>query len=459
MHPNQMVRAVVKRWWIVLLVGLAGFGVMLGLSLRATPTYQSTASVYFSLQYGNSANDLSQGSNYTLNQMASYAALVTTPAVLDPVIATLSLDTTATQLATDISATPTAETVILDVTVTRTDPQSAADIANAVATQLGSVVRELSPTSPGGSPAVDVTTVAQAAPATAPSSPKTVRNAALGLAGGLLVGVALVLVRERLDQTVRSGEQVAELTGEPILGVTYQSPKGSTSTLIAEGDQSGRAESYRQLRTNLRFIDAAERARVVAVTSALAGEGKSTTAANLAIAFASSRSSVLLVEADLRRPGLGQILGLESAVGLTDLLAGDVQFGDVVQDWGGSGLQVLLCGTVPPNPSELLGSPRMAEFLEGVTAKYDVVIVDTPPLLPVTDGAVVATLVDGVIVVVRAGHTHRRNVAAGIAALRAVDARILGCVLTRRPLSRRSGENPYSSYSGTTAAGRRTLER
>jgi non-specific protein-tyrosine kinase len=187
--------------------------------------------------------------------------------------------------------------------------------------------------------------------------------------------------------------------------------------------------------------------RSIVVTSSHRDEGKSTTSCNLAIALATDGERVLLVEADLRRPRLGQYLGLESAVGLTNVLVGQVDVDEVVQPWGEAGVSVLLCGSLPPNPSELLGSQRMAALLDTLTTRYDRVILDTPPLLPVTDGAVVAAQADGVIVVCRSAVTSAREVSQSVGALRSVDARVLGCVLTMHRVNARDGS--YYVYSQT----------
>jgi capsular exopolysaccharide synthesis family protein len=169
------------------------------------------------------------------------------------------------------------------------------------------------------------------------------------------------------------------------------------------------------------------------VTSSVASEGKSSTAVNLAIVSAETGRRVLLIEADLRRPRAADYLGLERAVGLSNALAGQVPVRDVIQPWGTDGLMVLPSGSVPPNPSEMLGSQNLVNLIADLRTMFDLVIIDTPPMLPVTDGAVASTVADGVLVVVRYGKTTRNQVNASIDSLEAVDARILGCVLTMVP--------------------------
>jgi capsular exopolysaccharide synthesis family protein len=208
--------------------------------------------------------------------------------------------------------------------------------------------------------------------------------------------------------------------------------------VVAEAPHSSHAESFRQLRTSLQFLDVGARAggpsearRLLSVTSSLAGEGKTTVAVNLAVALAETSARVLLVDADLRRPSVATRLGVEGAVGLTTVLVGQAEVSDVVQPWGGTGLDVLTSGELPPNPGELLGSPAMRSLLARLRAEYDFVIVDTAPLLPVADGAIVASLVDGTLLLANVAKVRRYQLAESLGSLARVEASLLGVVLNR----------------------------
>jgi capsular exopolysaccharide synthesis family protein len=179
---------------------------------------------------------------------------------------------------------------------------------------------------------------------------------------------------------------------------------------------------------------------VLAVTSSLPAEGKSTVSGNLAVALAETGARVLLVDADLRRPAIAELLGVEGGVGLTTVLAGAARVEDVVQDWGGKQLQVLASGPVPPNPAELLGSPAMRGLLEDLRGRYDHVVIDTAPLLPVADAAVLSRLVDGTLLVAQAGRVRRAELTRALGNLDQVSARVLGIVLNRV----RGEESSYS---------------
>jgi non-specific protein-tyrosine kinase len=216
---------------------------------------------------------------------------------------------------------------------------------------------------------------------------------------------------------------------------------------------SQRAEAFRQLRTNLQFVDIDNSPRSIVVTSSIPAEGKSTTCANLAISLAQAGLKVVLVEGDLRRPQISDYMGIESAVGLTSVLIGRVALEDAIQPWGGDGLLFMLpCGPIPPNPAELLGSHGMAELVKQLEASADIVLIDAPPLLPVTDAAVLAALTDGAILVVASGKTRRDQVKLAAASLSNVGARLLGVVLTM--VSGRSGDANSYSYEYRYAGAR-----
>ena len=185
---------------------------------------------------------------------------------------------------------------------------------------------------------------------------------------------------------------------------------------------------------------------VVVVTSAVAGEGKSTTAANLAVVFAEADIDVLLIEADLRRPKVADYFGLERAVGLTNVLVGQVSVDEVLQEWGSGGVTVLASGSIPPNPAELLGSQNMQVLLNELRQRFDMIIIDAPPLLPVTDAAVAAARADGALVVTRYGKTTRAQLDSAIAVLHAVDAKVIGGVLNMVPTSEARVSSMYNGY-------------
>jgi capsular exopolysaccharide synthesis family protein len=220
----------------------------------------------------------------------------------------------------------------------------------------------------------------------------------------------------------------------------------------SSGAGSTRAEAYRQLRTNLMFSNVGKKLQAIVVSSAVSGEGKSTTAVNLATVLAETGRPVLLVDADLRRPSVAGYLDIEGGAGLTNVLAGQLSLDDAIQKWGNGGLHVLASGTLPPNPSELIGSERMATLMAELRTRFDVIVIDTPPVLPVTDAAVAAAHADGVVLVVRHGKTDRERVAMAAQGLRAVDAHIAGTVLNAVPRTDSAVGDDYHAYTPEEAS-------
>ena len=444
MQLRDYLRAFRVRWIIVVCFVVVGVGCGAGLSFLATPSYTSTAGVYFSLPYGNTSSDLSQGSNYTQAQMASYAQLATTPAVLAPVIKKLGLDTTPGILAGSINAVSSTQTVVLTIAVSDNSAPKAASIANAIAAELDVVARSLSPLGANGKPTVQATLVSPAVVPSSPTTPKKTRNLLAGLVGGLFLGLVAALGRDRLDSRLRSADEIAELTMAPVLGQIWNDRSLRKHPLVMRDMPRGpQAESYRTLRTNVQFVGVDTRPLAFVVTSALPGEGKSTTAANLAIALAELELRVLLIDGDLRRPSVASYLGIEGAAGLTTVLTGTASFDDVVQPWGASNLDVLTSGAVPPNPGELVASNAMTMLLDLVRPRYDVILVDSAPLLPVTDAAVLGRQIGGAVIVANVKVLRREQFKSALTALDRVECRVLGVVFNE---VEERGLNSYKLY-------------
>ncbi|EYT48834.1 polysaccharide biosynthesis tyrosine autokinase [Brachybacterium muris] len=268
-------------------------------------------------------------------------------------------------------------------------------------------------------------------PASAPAqpvSPNPTRNLALGLLAGLVLGLGLAFIRHALDTKVRGEEDIRAHSDAPMLAGLPLESRGSKRGLISvEEDPHGRhAEAVRRLRTNLMFVDVTTGRHSFVITSAVPGEGKTTTAVNLALAMADSGRRTLLVDADLRNPSVAKTLGMEGSVGLTTLLLGDADLDDVIQTWGSAGMDVLPAGPIPPNPSELLGSAPMEALLTRLMQEYDFVLIDSPPVVPVIDAVVIERLTGGLLMVVGVDRTKKRDLAAALKQLETVGAHVSG---------------------------------
>ncbi len=412
---------------------LLGSGAAATYSLAQTPLYESTNRVMVSSQAGESIGEQQQGQSYTQDRMASYVELALTPRVLDPVIGELGLDISAADLAERIEVDNSANTTIISLTATDEDPDHAAEIADTVSVSLADAVNQAE-TLPGADDApVNITEVTQAEPPESPSWPQIPLNVALGALVGLALGVGVAVLRSTLDTRIRSLRDVQQVTDQPVIGAIPLDPQAKSRPIIMmEDPQNPRSEAFRSLRTNLQFIEL-DGGKVFTVTSSIPAEGKSTTAVNLAIALADAGKNTVLIDGDLRKPKVAEYLGIEGGVGLTDVLIGRAQVEDVFQQWGDRPLLVLPAGMIPPNPSELLGSSQMQELLETVAHGADVVIIDAPPLLPVTDAAILARETAGAILAVSASRTNRQQLGQALESLNNVGARVAGLTLTMVP--------------------------
>ncbi|GAA2239736.1 polysaccharide biosynthesis tyrosine autokinase [Herbiconiux moechotypicola] len=456
---------VLRKGWVFIVIGvLLGIAAGSALAIVATPRYQSMTKIFVSVQSTDTSSpgELVSGNSYAQQKVKSYVDVVGSPSVLDPVIRELGLDVSAAELANQITASSNTGTVIIEITATDTDPQMAANIANATASSFQTVVvDQLEKPSGGGPSLVKVQTVQPAEPSTQPSSPNLALNLAIGGALGLLLGLAAATLRSTLDTRVHGRHDVEALTDIPIIGGTTYDPESNKHPLIVHTDpRNPRAESFRALRTNLRFVNATDDSRAFVVTSSIPGEGKSTTTANLALALAETGARVVLIDADLRLPKLAEYMGLEGSAGLTDVLIGRAALADVLQRWGSKDLFVLPAGQVPPNPSELLGSDAMVSLLAALNEQVDYVLLDSPPLLPVTDAAVLSNLTAGAIVVAAAGKVKKSELSAALRNLNQTNSKVAGIVLTMLPSKGPDsyGGSEYSYYGGGQAEAEAVLK-
>lgn len=435
MSLGDYLRAIGRNWIAIALLavvgGLAGFALA-----SVTPdTYRSTSSVLVTSDQGTSTSELVQGSTYVQNLVSTYVILATSEIVLQPVIDDLDLDTTVQSLASTVSASSPMNSVIIDVSAVSRDPEVAADIAAAVTRSLTAVVEdEVSPQAENGEPTVRLTTIQGATQPVFPIAPNTRLYTLLGALVGLGVGVLLAIVRSLAWHTIRTPEDIAEISSAPVVGEVVDTKRDVTLPRSILVDPLGiEAESLRSLAANLSFLKVGEKLRSIVVTSASPGESKSSIVTALGVTLAESSKRVLLVDADLRHPSLASLTQLEGSVGLTNVLIGDVPLSAAVQPWAIRGLDVLTAGSVPPNPGQLLASEAMRAFLAGAQSEYDVIIVDSAPVLSVSDATWLGHMTDGAFVVTRYERTTSRALRRVTEAMAAATVPVLGLVITRMP--------------------------
>ncbi len=437
MELQDYIRILHKNWVLITVVFVASVTLAFTLTAVTPPTYTTSAKVFVSTAGASSASELQQSNAFTVERVATYADLATTESVLSPTIEALELAGVAvSDLQGRVSASAPTNKSVIDITVTDEDPARATAVANEAARQLSLVVEELETTDATDGSPVRLSIVQTAHEPSTPSAPNTRLNLLVGAIVGLMLGLALAWLRSALDSRIHNEKDVERLTDIPILGGIVFDTKAKERPLVVHSDPlSPRSESFRTLRTNLQFVEAGRTTKAFVVTSSVPSEGKSTTVSNLAIAHAQSGKKVLLVDADLRRPKVHHYLGVEGGVGLSDAIIGRVDVADAIQAWGDSGLHILAAGQIPPNPSELLGSEGMEKLISALSESFDVILFDAPPLLPVTDAAVLARLVGGSILIVAAGRTRAPELEASMEALQVVGAPCSGVVLTMLPTS------------------------
>jgi capsular exopolysaccharide synthesis family protein len=454
MKFSDYTRVLRKRWkWLAASMVL-GLLAGLALTLTATPLYKATAQLFVAPGEVSTTGELASGSTFAQNRVKSYIQLIDSTLVLGPIAQDHGLS--ASSLAGKVTATVPADTVMIDVSVTDPNPERAAELATAIADSFPTVARSIEPPRADGTPAVTVTVVQEAAVPGSPISPNLTMNLGLGLLAGFVVGLLLMAIRELTDTRLKSERDVVAVTVAPVLGRIPLDPKAATHPLVVNSDPHGHAaEAYRSLRTNMQFAVSAGPTKSVLLTSSVPGYGKSSTAINLALSLAAAGSRVCLVDGDLRRPGVGRYTDLESAVGLTTVLIGAVDLDDALQPWGAN-LHVLMSGELPPNPSELLGSPAMRTVLDELDRRFDIVIIDGAPLLPVTDSAVLSRQVGAVVMVVGIGGLRRRELQRSLSDMETIQAPVVGVVLSKVPTKGPNGDG-LKTY-GYQAVGAVTLE-
>lgn len=432
MRSGRISAALAKRWYVVLLTAILGAALAFSASTFVTPVYSSSTSLFFSLRTGGTATDVNQASAYTQNQMLSYAQLATSSIVLDKVIADIGPQVNKAQLRSNINVSAPQNTVILDIKVNTTDAKLSARIANSVAQNLESAVSAMSPSESTNKATVVANVIEPAVPAIFQSSPSKKKNALLGAIFGTGFSFLAIIFSVVADTKVRSVEVLKSMTNLPLLGTVDRNRKSpDTRPVAVRAPNSAATERFRHILAGLRFASASHSMTAIAITSAIPSEGKTLASLNMALVMAETKTRILLIDADLRRPQVGSYIGFDSTVGLTTVLVGDTTLDVAVQRFGNSTLDILTAGAIPPNPAELLGSARMQNIVNAARKNYDFVIIDTAPVLSVADVSVIAQLLDSVVVVVDSTKLRKAQLEQATETLEMAGTHISGIILNK----------------------------
>lgn len=433
----EYVRAVTRYWWLIVLLSVTGALIGFLVASQQAPMYRSSSAVMLSAGAQASTAELVQGSTYVRNLVDSYVRVTTSELVLQPVADELGLDRSPRQLAQSMEVSAPLNTLVIDISVVDADPDRAHAIAAAVTSHLAEATDVISPGT-GNNAAVRLTTISPASHPTTPFAPDYRLYIAIGLVLGAVVGLLGAVLWRLLASKVTRTADVAGLTDKPVIGEIIEAKSPLTLPQSVLTNPLGReAESLRALAANLTFLEVGRPMRSLVVTSGSPAEAKSSIATSLAITLVEASGRVLLIDADLRSPAIADTTNLSNGVGLVDVLLGRAELQDAVQSWATEGLDVLTSGAIPPNPAQLMSSDAMQALLETAARDYDHIILDTPPVLAVTDAVWLGRFVDGVVVVARRGRTLTRSLRRSLQVL--ASSPVVGVVLSRMPRARRRG--------------------
>lgn len=456
MELNDYLRVFRRHWFGICLIAVLAVAGAGGLSLRQEKVYAANASGFVSTGSTQDPSEASIGDTLAKSRATSYVDLAESRVVAQNAARALQLNVDPAALIGRIDVVQPVDTVLIRITAKASTPRGAQDLADAwVAALADQVAAVENPTGQGNS--LKVVPIESAELPSAPISPNVKRNLMLGLVLGVLLGGAYAVTRSQLDRRVNSAETVERDFGVPAVAAipseaSIARDRSGRATMATEGRQDSRGkiqarEAFLKLRTNLQFMHPDDPPRVLVVTSPLPADGKSTIAANLASALSVNGQQVVLVDGDMRKPTVAETFGVLEGPGLTDLIIGSAKIDDVLQNVSDlPNLWILSAGRIPPNPSELLGSEAMKRLLTALSEHF-MVVVDAPPLLPVTDAAVLAARADGTLVVISANKTLDSQLRDSLALIEAVHGHTLGVVFNR--VSKRdSASGYYGNYYG-----------
>jgi succinoglycan biosynthesis transport protein ExoP len=416
-----------------------------------TPTYTARTQLSVSARglEGKPAQAL-EGGLYAKQRARSYAKIIASPRGAQTVIEQLGLAEDVHGVQDKIQASAPPGSTLINVTVRDRSPGLAESIADSLADQVVGLAKDLERPDGGRRSPVQVTVERPAQLPANPVSPQKPIYLVLGVLFGLVFGVGGAALRSSLDHRIRSDSDASVTAGAPVLGRVAEHPDRGKSPLMAGDPPSAGAEGYRRLRANLRALSAEDELRSLVVSSAVPGEGKTEVVANLGVSLAQAGERVVVVDANLRSPRLGELLGVRSSIGLTDLLESRRPIELPLRRHPTAPVEFLASGSPRPNPSDLLESEALDRVLRMLTDRFDFVIVDTPALLPVADAAILARRASGVILVARAASTGTDELQAARQSLRAVNAKVVGVVLNgvRERDSRLYREDPLPPRRG-----------
>ena len=441
-------RSVRRRWKVAVAVAALAVVIGVGYLLIASSYYHSTAVLAVSVRTTTGSETVYQSGTATTQRVQTYVELGRQQDFAEKVSERSGGKFQPSLVLKNVKVSPTKETVLFSVEATGRNPADAQYLAKVSSQTLVAMIEEVEFSLNGEDSEVKITTVGTPERPNKPGGLSPVAVLGISVLLGALMAILVAVVRDRLDNKIRRSEDIDDIVQSGVLGTSYATNKIPVAGVLGGSTNDAdfpNAEAFRQIRTNLSFVNVDEPPRVLLLTSAIENEGKSFVASRLAAVLGESGNRVIVLDADLRRPAIGTIFERDSSVGITSVLTGAVRYPDVVQRTD-AGVDLIPAGKIPPNPSELLDSQAMKSLVEELRREYDYVVVDSPPLLPVTDSAVLAKYADTVVLVARSERVTKDQLARAVQRLNLAGASIAGAVLNYLPLSKRDSEARYGAY-------------
>jgi len=463
---SRYFRVLRQRLWMIAVCPIVAAIAAGAVSFMLPPVYEAHVSLYVRPAQPIASTDPTVAALTSDQVLRTYADWMTQRPIVDRVDSQLGLGLRYEDFVKKITVTPQTNTLLLDVAVRDTNPGVARDIANQLVADFIDTVRQTQTQAQANqtSNAQLVDNLVVTSPAVAPDkpvSPNKTLNVAIAFAAGLLLALGLAFLLDYLDQSIKSDEELIERLGLIPIGHIIHVPTAKTKRgeLVALDPQSPSSEAFKALRTGVLFSTVGQQLKAIVITSPELGEGKSRTAANLAIALAQAGHRTLLIDADFRRPSQHRLFGRVRNVGLSNLIIQDTTEKEAitaVEDV--PNLWLLTSGPTPPNPSELLGSAQMREVMSNLWQQFSYVIVDTPPVNAVTDASILAASANATILIVEQGRTTFPALKHAKLMLDRVNANTIGAVVNKVRSSSGSYYYGYGNYGSPSANGRSPKE-
>ena len=450
MELRDYLRILWRRRWLIALAIATAAGSALGFSSRIVPIYEAHAKVFIGPRTVQSTDLNSAFAELTFGRefLASYAELLKSRPLAEKVVKSESLSTSGADLVDRIETSIVTNTRIIRLSVTDTDPKRAQRVTNAlVNTFVDEDLKDF-----GGRAGVSANVLEPALEPTVPIKPKPLQNGLIGAVLGLVLGLSMAFLLEQFDTTLRSREDLERaLAPLPVLATIPPVTGGERQLMLDLNSRTPASEAFRILRANVQFFAANDPVSKILIASPGTQEGKSTVAINLSVGFALAGVKTMLLECDLRRPVAHNYFMFKRAPGMSEVLLGDAPLSEALVPTRIPDLTVLPAGSPVPNPSELLGAQGIAQVIEKAQTLSPMLIFDSPPALGMSDAYVIAPQVDGVILVVRAGVTHRQRARETKEAFERLGVRVLGVVWNAAETA--GGYDYYRYYNDSKDSG------